>query len=56
MPKIRFDDVFLAAFWSFPLGKDKLVVVLEEMALERTQLDLKEAFKGNLIPYKSHDV
>ena len=51
---IKLDDFFVLC--SFPLGKDKLVVILEEVALERTQLDFKEPFKSNLISYESYDI
>ena len=51
---IKFDDLFI--LWSFPLGKHKLVVVLEEVTFKTTQFDLKKSFKSNLIPYESHDI
>ena len=51
---IKLDYSFV--LWSFPLGKDELVVILKEVTLERTQLDLKEPLKGNLITYESYDI
>ena len=51
---INLDDFFV--FLSFSLGKDKLVVVLEEVALERTQFDFKQPFKSYLISYEADDI
>ena len=51
---IKFEDFFFLG--SFPLGKDELLIILEEVPFKWTYFDFKKPFKGNLIFYKSDNI